>query len=92
MIKTIKHKGLRLLFEKGDASKLPASQIEKIEDILSALNIATVKEDMNFPGSGFHELKGDLKDFCSVKVSGNYRIIFRLESGHVYDVNYLDYH
>ncbi len=87
MIKTIKHKGLRLLFEKGDASKLPASQIEKIEDILSALNIATVKEDMNFPGSGFHELKGDLKGFCSVKVTGNYRIIFRLESRHVYDVN-----
>ena len=72
--------------------KLPASQVERIRDILSALDAAAVKEDMNYPGSGFHELKGDLKGFYSVKVTGNYRVIFRFESGNIYDVNYLDYH
>ncbi len=92
MIKSVKHKGLKLLFEKGDVSKLPAAQINRIEDILSALNVATAKEDMNAPGSGFHELKGDLKGFCAVKATGNYRIIFRLEDGDVFDVSYLDYH
>ena len=92
MIKSIKHKGLKLLFEKGDVSKLPPVQITRIEDILSALNVATVKEDLNAPGSGFHELKGDLKGFCAVKVTGNYRIVFRLANGDVFDVNYLDYH
>ena len=92
MIRSIKHKGLKLLFEKGDVSKLPAAQLTRIEDILSALNVAVTKEDMNAPGSGFHELKGDLKGFYAVKITGNYRIIFRLEDGHVFDVNYLDYH
>lgn len=92
MIKSIKHKGLKRFFEKGDTSRLPATQITRIEDILSALNVATTKEDMNAPGSGFHELKGGLKGFCAVKVTGNYRIIFRLEDGDVFDVNYLDYH
>lgn len=92
MIRSIKHKGLKLLFEKGNVSKLPTTQIARIEDILSALNVATVKEDMNAPGSGFHELKGDLKGFCAVKVTGNYRIVFRLENGDVFDVDYLDYH
>lgn len=92
MIKTIKHKGLRLLFEKGDASKLPASQRIKIEDILAMLDDAVDKEDMNFPGSGFHELKGYLRGHYSVKVTGNYRITFRFEKGNVYDVDYTDYH
>jgi proteic killer suppression protein len=40
MIESIAHKGLRLLWEKNDPSKLPAEQIEKIRRILSALNAA----------------------------------------------------
>ncbi len=92
MIKSIKHKGLKRLWEKNDASKLPASQITKIEDILELLDAATCKEDMNYPGSDFHELKGNLKGHCAVKVTGNYRITFRLEGEDVFDVNYTDYH
>ena len=92
MVKSIKHKGLKLLFDKGDVSRLPPTQIDRIIDILTALNVAAKKEDMSAPGSGFHELKGNLKGFCAVKVTGNYRIVFRLEDGDVYDVNYLDYH
>jgi proteic killer suppression protein len=40
MIESITHKGLRLLWEKNDPSKLPPEQIEKIRRILSALNTA----------------------------------------------------
>lgn len=47
---------------------------------------------MNFPGSGLHLLKGEYAGFWSVKVSGNYRIIFRFEEENAYDVEYLDYH
>jgi len=48
--------------------------------------------DMNYPGSNLHHLKGNLKQFFSVTVSGNWRIIFRFENGEVSDVDYLDYH
>ena len=92
MIKSIKHKGLRLFFEKNDPSRLPANQVDKIIWILDRLDSAVSKEDMNYQGSAFHELKGDLKGFCAVKVTGNYRIIFRFEDGDVFDINYLDYH
>ncbi len=34
MIKSIKHKGLKRFWEKNDGSKLPASQLTKIDDIL----------------------------------------------------------
>ncbi len=47
---------------------------------------------MDAPGWGFHKLRGDLKDFYAVKVSGNWRVIFRFEDGDAYDVDYLDYH
>ena len=92
MIKSIKHKGLKRFWEKGDVSKLPATQLTKIEDILELLDAATSKEDMNFPGSGFHGLKGDKKGFYAVTVTGNYRIIFRFEGEDAFDVNYTDYH
>jgi proteic killer suppression protein len=32
------------------------------------------------------------RGFCSVNVSGNYRVVFRFENGDAYDVNYLDTH
>jgi len=47
---------------------------------------------MNFPGSGLHALKGELDGFWSIRVSGNWRIIFKFEAGDAYDVDYTDYH
>jgi len=42
---------------------------------------------MNLPGSRLHPLKGDLKGFWSVAVRANWRIIFRFQDGHVWDVD-----
>ena len=92
MIQSIKHKGLKRFWTKNDASKLSAAQIERIDTILDVLDGAEKKEDMNLPGYHMHELKGDLKEYCSVRVTGNYRIIYRFENGDVYDVDYTDYH
>lgn len=39
-----------------------------------------------------HRLKGDLKDFWSVTVRANWRVIFPLEEGDAYDVDLIDYH
>jgi proteic killer suppression protein len=47
---------------------------------------------MNLPGLSLHPLKGSLKNYWSVSVSGNWRVIFRFEDGYVLDVDYLDYH
>ena len=32
------------------------------------------------------------QDFWSIKINGNWRLIFRFSNGDAYDVNYLDYH
>jgi proteic killer suppression protein len=93
MIETIAHKGLRLLWEKSDPSKLPAVQVDKIRRILSALDtIKTPDPLMRIPGYKLHSLAGNLKGFWAVTVTGNYRIIFRFENENAYDVDYVDYH
>jgi proteic killer suppression protein len=69
MIKSIKHKGLKLFFETGATSGIQAMHASKLRLLLTRLNGMTVLEDMNIPGRNLHPLKGDLKGHWSVKVS-----------------------
>ena len=92
MIESYRHKGLELYAEKGDRSKLQQHLVQKIKMILTRLDAATTPQEMNQPGYNFHSLPGELKDFYAVKVSGNYRIIFRFEGENACDVDLLDYH
>jgi toxin HigB-1 len=92
VIQSFKHKGLRQLFEKGTARGIRADHVAKVENILAVLNRARKPSDMDLPGFRLHPLKGNLKDFWSVTVRVNWRIIFRFEAGEVYDVDLIDYH
>ena len=94
MIKSIRHKGLRLLWQENDSSKLTKDQITKIAQRLFFIhNLKTVPQDFGVvPGWKAHKLTGDLKDYWSIKVSGNYRIIFKWDGQDAFDLDYLDYH
>ena len=92
MIESFRHKGLKLLFERGDRSKLPATLTDKIERILARLDEAAEVRNMDLPGYRLHPLKGSLAGFWAVSVSGNWRIIFRFEAGRASAVDLVDYH
>ena len=92
MIRTFRHRGLKRLYERGDRSQLSGEYINRIEDILARLDIAVVSSELDLPGYALHPLKGKLKGFWALKVSGNWRIIFRFKDGDAYDVNLIDYH
>ncbi len=92
MIKTIAHKGLKHFFIYNDKSLLNAKNYKRIRYILDVLDSASCIEDINFPGFYLHKLAGNKKDFFSIRVTGNWRVIFRMEGDHVYDVNLEDYH
>lgn len=92
MIRSFRHRGLKRLYEHGDASKLPPKALNRIENILARLDAADSPKGMDLPGNRLHRLSGDMKNFWSVRVTGNYRIIFRFEDGAVHDVELLDYH
>lgn len=92
MIRTLKHRGLKLLYDRCDRSRINANQTRRIEDILGRLDTAATVAALDLPGYRLHMLKGDLKGFWSISVSGNWRIIFRFTDGDVFDVNLVDYH
>ena len=80
-IRSIRHKGLKRLYTIGDGRDLPAGLVEKVSDILSAIDEAARPREVGlFPGWRLHSLKGELKGFWSVTVSGNWRVIFRFEN------------
>ena len=92
MILSFRHKGLRLLFEKGDRRKVQPQYADKIERVLARLEQASEPGNMDLPGYRLHPLKGDLTGLWSVMVSGSWRIVFRFEDGHASDVDLIDYH
>lgn len=92
MVKSIRHKGLRKLFETGSPSGVKQDHSKRLRIILTFLNEAHMLDDINFPGSDLHALIGEKKNYWSLKVSGNWRVIFRFDNGNAYDVDYLDYH
>ena len=92
MIQSFKSKPLKLLFEKGDSSKIRPDLLRKIENILSRLHAAKEMRDMNAPALKLHDLKGDRKGIWSVTVKANWRITFLFENEDAFDVDLDDYH
>jgi proteic killer suppression protein len=92
-IRSIRHRGLKRLYRSGDGRDLPAAQVQKISDILLAIDEAARPQEVGlFPGWRLHPLKGELRGFWSVTVSGNWRVIFRFEEGDALDLDFVDYH
>ena len=92
MIAGFRHKGLKLLYEKGDRRRVRPQFAAKVERILARLDEATGAAGMDLPGFRLHPLKGDLAGYWSVGVSGNWRVIFRFDGAHARDVDLIDYH
>jgi proteic killer suppression protein len=92
MIRSFRHKGLKLLFEDGSRRGVRAGHADRIERILARLDQASEPRHMDLPGFRLHPLKGEWAGFWAVSVSGNWRVVFRFEDGHASDVGLTDYH
>lgn len=92
MIKTFKHKGLRLYFETGSTRGIQVKHAARLRMQLVALNTAMEVSDLDIPGYKLHPLKGDRKGIWSIAVSGNWRLTFEFRDGHTYLLDYEDYY
>ena len=92
MIKSFKHKGLQLLFDKGSVAGINAAHKSKLIIRLVALDTANVIEDMNLPGFRLHPLKGNKEGLWAIDVNKNWRITFEFRDGDAYILDYEDYH
>jgi toxin HigB-1 len=92
VIRSIRHKGLKRLYEEDDRRGLNREHIAKLRDILARLDAARTVTDMTLPGFDLHPLKGELKGFWAITVRANWRVIFRFAGHDAFDVDYVDYH
>lgn len=92
VIRSVRHKGLRRLLETGNASGVKADHRKRLRMQLAALDTATTIEDMDIPGFRLHPLKGKRSGSWAIDVSGNWRLTFTFQDGHVHDLDYEDYH
>ena len=92
LIRTIRHKGLKRLFEQDDPSGVNPEHAAKLRDILATLHAAPAVTHMDLPGLKLHPLKGQMKGFWAVTVRATWRVIFRFAGGPAEDVDCVDYH
>ena len=92
MIASLRHRGLRRLYEDDDPRGVSAEHAGRIRLILGALDAAARPEDLDVHTFRPHPLRGDLRGFWAITVRANWRIIFRFEAGDARDVDLVDYH
>lgn len=91
-MRTFRHRALKRLYERGDASRIGSDLLDRANLALADLDAAAKPSDIDLPGYRMHPLKGIRRGYWSISVSGNWRIIFRFEEGDTYDVDLVEHH
>jgi proteic killer suppression protein len=92
VIRSFRHSGLEKFFTTGSKAGIQPAHAKKLQAQLIILDQARQPLDMGTPGWELHPLRGDLAGHWSVKVNGNWRMIFAFEGSDAVLVDYLDYH
>lgn len=90
-----RHKGLKRLHADDSAKGVPPAMADKLRKLLFTLETAENLDQVSrFPGWKLHPLKGELKEFWSLTVTGNWRLIFRYdpEANSASEIDLIDYH
>lgn len=93
MIQSFADKETQKIFTGGISRKLPSDIQDRAETKLRQIHNCDALDQLRVPPSNRLELlKGDRKNFHSIRINNQWRIVFRWENGHAYDVQILDYH
>jgi toxin HigB-1 len=91
MIRSFRHKGLHLLFERNDARKVAADQVDRIRERLTVLHQAAALSELNVPGYDFHALRGKPRRY-TIHINGPWCLTFEWEDGDALRVDLEQYH
>ena len=95
VVRSIRHRGLRQLFESNSSRLLKQDLVERVRGIVTALALAETMERFigeAAPGWRVHRLSGERRNEWSVSVSANWRITFEERDGTIERLNLEDYH
>jgi proteic killer suppression protein len=93
MINTFKYQWLEDYYFGGVKSlNIPSTLESALKRKLDIIHAATGEQDLRIPpGNRFEHLEGKLKNWCSIRVNKQYRLIFRWDTGKANGI-YLDLH
>ena len=74
---------------KGFSTDLQETARRKLRMLNNSIDI---KDLMIPPSNRLEKIKGNLKDFYSIRVNDQWRIFFRWVNGNAFDVELIDYH
>ena len=97
MIRSFRGRGTCDVFDGADtkaARKLCPRELWPVaRRRLDLLNrVVRLEELKKPPGNRLERLRGDRAELWSIRINDQYRICFRWENGHVYEVEIVDYH
>ncbi len=92
MIKNFGDKETEKIFNGLNSKKF--GTIQKIaKRKLDMIHFAYKEQDLIVPPANrFERLKGNLKDYCSIRINDQFRIIFKFQNGNAEKVQIIDYH
>lgn len=98
MIVSFQNKATESIFDGGPSQKktrssLPLELHNKARMQLDLLNRTRSLENLNAPpGNKLERLKGNLKEFYSIRINSQWRIVFKWTGCDAFDVLICDYH
>jgi len=93
MIKSINSKETEKIWQGVRSTKLPNEIQEVARRKLRMLNNSFDIKDLSIPPSNrLEKLKGNFKEYHSIRINDQWRIIFKWATGHSTNVEIIDYH
>jgi proteic killer suppression protein len=94
VIKSFRDRELERCWREGRCGKIPAQLRRRLLMKLDSMDAVTCLEDLlHPPGNHLHTLSGkDFQGCWALAVNGPWRLVFRFEEGHVYDLRLVQYH
>jgi toxin HigB-1 len=91
---------IRSFGDKNTAAVFNDERVRQFEGVarrakrkLEAVNAASRLDDLMIPPSNrLERLKGDLKEYHSIRINNQWRVIFKWINGEPHEVRILDYH
>ncbi len=93
MIKSFRQDWLEEFWHNGVHKRVPDHLKTRLTRKLDMMNTAKELRDLSSPPSNnLHQLHGDRKGEWAISVNGPWRLCFKFEDGHIYEIELTQYH
>jgi len=93
MIKSFGDSETEKIWKAEKSKKVPPDIQKRALTKLLIINSAEKEDDLRIPpGNKFENLKGDLQEYCSIRINDQWRITFKFIDNEAYEVKICDYH